>query len=71
MLSLFNPESAPRTSLAEQLRQEMDREEIARTLFTSGFTKRTHRANRVQNVDGVLYQQCGGGRRRLSTRSDY
>lgn len=66
---LFNPEAATRPSLAQQLREEMDREEIARTLFTSGYAKRTHRSNRVQNVDGVQYQQCGGGRRRLSTRS--
>lgn len=68
---LFNPESAPRTNLAEQLRQEIEEEEIARILFTSGFTKRTHQANRVKIVDGIPFQQCGSGRRRLSTRSDY
>ena len=68
---LFNPESAPRPNLAEQLRQEIEREEIARTLFTSGFTKRTHRTNRVRIIDGIPFQQCGGGRRRLSTSADY
>lgn len=68
---LFDPESDSRPNLAEQLRQEIDREEIARTMFTSGFTKRTHRSSRVKIVDGIPFQQCGGGRRRLSPRADY
>lgn len=67
---LFNPSAAPKQNLAEALREE-EHQEVATRLFTSGYQKRVNRSNRVKIVDGVAWQQCGGGRRRLSTRADY
>lgn len=66
---LSNPESAPRISLADQLRREMEREETIR-ISGIGYTKTRHRTNRVKVIDGIPYQSAGGGRRRLSTVSD-
>ena len=70
MLGLFNPEAVTRPSLAQQLREEMGREEVAR-FAGIGYTKQVNRANRVKIIGGIPYQAAGGGRRRLSTRADY
>lgn len=66
---LFNPDSAPRQNLAELLREEA-REEQVRFLPLS-YVKKEHKDSQTEVIGGIPYQKAGGGRRRLSTRSDY
>lgn len=65
---LFQPEAAPRFNLAEQLREEQVRE---CRLPSGSYSKEEYRSNRVQNINGIEFQMCGGGRRRLPTKSSY
>lgn len=68
---LFDPDSAPRPNLAQQLLAE--REEAERRFIASetGYTKQEHKDMNIIVIAGLPYQPCGGGRRRLSTRSNY
>ncbi len=65
---LFQPEAQPRFNLADQIREEQVRE---CRLPSGDYSKDEYRTNRVEDINGVTFQKCGGGRRRLPTKSSY
>lgn len=66
---LFADDNTPRPTLAQRLREEES------TCGILGYlpyrTKDGYRSNRVKTINGIPYQSCGGGRRRLATKSSY